>query len=56
MWQEATRPFRRLAESGEIRRIYERWFLRSLPSGVRLGLPMSPELERSFGMLGLQPT
>jgi len=31
--------FRRLAATREIRWIYDKWFLRSLPSGVRLGLP-----------------
>jgi glutamate/aspartate transport system substrate-binding protein len=45
--------FRRLASSREIRWIYDRWFLRSLPSGIRLGLPMGTELQRSFEMLGL---
>lgn len=45
--------FRRLATSGEIRWIYNKWFLRSLPSGYRLGLPMSAQLERSFQVLGL---
>ena len=47
--------FRRLAATREIRWIYDKWFLRNLPSGVRLGLPMSPELERSFQILGLPP-
>jgi glutamate/aspartate transport system substrate-binding protein len=44
---------RRLAATREIRWIYDKWFLRSLPSGVRLGLPMSAQLERSFEVLGL---
>ncbi len=44
---------RRLATTRELRGIYDKWFLRSLPSGVRLGLPMSPQLERSFQVLGL---
>jgi len=47
--------FRRLATSRELRWIYNKWFLRSLPSGVRLGLPMSAELQRSFEILGLPP-
>jgi len=47
--------FRRLAASREIRWIYNRWFLRPLPSGIRLGLPMSAELQRSFEILGLPP-
>lgn len=48
------RGFRRLATSGEISWIYDKWFLRRLPSGLRLGLPMSPQLEESYRMLGLQ--
>ena len=47
--------FRRLAATREIRSIYNKWFLRSLPSGVRLGLPMDARLERSFQVLGLPP-
>ena len=37
--------FHELAEDGEIERRYKRWFLRKLPSGVSLDLPMSPQLE-----------
>jgi glutamate/aspartate transport system substrate-binding protein len=47
--------FRRLATSRELRWIYNKWFLRQLPSGIRLGLPMSAELRRSFELLGLPP-
>ena len=47
--------FRRLASSREIRWLYNKWFLRPLPSGIRLGLPMSAELQRSFEVLGLPP-
>ena len=47
--------FRRLAQTREIRWIYDKWFVRSLPSGVRLGVPMSIQLERSFQVLGLPP-
>lgn len=35
----------RLAEDGEIERQYTRWFLRRLPSGTSINLPMSPQLE-----------
>jgi ABC-type amino acid transport substrate-binding protein len=45
--------FARLARTREIRSIYNKWFVRPLPSGARLGLPMSPYLERSFEVLGL---
>jgi glutamate/aspartate transport system substrate-binding protein len=40
---EAT--FRDLAADGEIDRQYRRWFMSRLPSGVTLGLPMSPQLR-----------
>jgi glutamate/aspartate transport system substrate-binding protein len=45
--------FRRLAASREIVGIYNKWFLKPLPSGVRLGLPMSPQLEELFRAIGL---
>lgn len=45
--------FRALASSGEIRTIYHKWFLKTLPSGYRLGVPMGVRLERSFEVLGL---
>lgn len=47
------RTLRGLAESREIVWIYDRWFVRPLPSGQRLDLPMSVELRRSFELLGL---
>jgi len=47
------RAFRRLAGSREIVAIYERWFDKPLPSGVRLNLPMSPHLEELFRVQGL---
>jgi len=47
------RAFVKLAGSREIVAIYEKWFLRPLPSGVRLNLPMSPHLEELFRVQGL---
>jgi glutamate/aspartate transport system substrate-binding protein len=47
------RAFRRIAESREIVGIYGKWFLKPLPSGVRLDLPMSPHLEELFRSIGL---
>ena len=49
------RTFERLAESRELARIYEQWFLHKLPSGRTLGIQMSPQLESIFEALG-QPT
>jgi glutamate/aspartate transport system substrate-binding protein len=43
--------FRELAEEREIERRYTRWFLKKLPSGVSLDLPMSPQLEQVVQML-----
>lgn len=47
------RAFRKLSGSREIVAIYERWFMRPLPSGQRLKLPMSPHLEELFQVQGL---
>ena len=47
------RAFHKLAGSREIVAIYERWFQKPLPSGVRLNLPMSPHLEELFRVQGL---
>lgn len=49
------KSFEKLAETRELERIYEQWFLRKLPSGRTLGLSMSPQLEGIFESLG-QPT
>lgn len=49
------RTLRNLAASREIAWIYERWFVRPLPSGRRIGLPMSAELRRSLELIGLPP-
>jgi glutamate/aspartate transport system substrate-binding protein len=38
---------RELFASGDMRRIYERWFLSELPGkGVNLQLPMAPSLQK----------
>jgi glutamate/aspartate transport system substrate-binding protein len=47
------RTFRRLAESREIVWIYDKWFTKRLQSGIRLDLPMSPQLEEIFRGFGL---
>ncbi|GJE15986.1 amino acid ABC transporter substrate-binding protein [Methylobacterium marchantiae] len=48
-----TATFERLAESRELRWIYERWFLKRLPNGERLNVPMSDELRTNFQVIGL---
>ena len=47
------RAFQELAKTGEIVQLYDKWFLKPLPSGISLNLPMSPELQDSFGALAL---
>ena len=37
--------FQVLAEDGEVERQYKRWFLRKLPTGESINLPMSAQLE-----------
>jgi ABC-type amino acid transport substrate-binding protein len=45
--------FERMAQSGETRAIYRRWFEQRLPDGARLNVPMSPHLEHVFRQQGL---
>ena len=49
------RAFHDLAEDGEIERQYKRWFLQRLPSGERLGLPMSPQLKTLTRAMAARP-
>jgi glutamate/aspartate transport system substrate-binding protein len=47
------RSFQRLADTRELRWTYDRWFLKPLPSGERIGLDMNPQLVTIFEGLGL---
>jgi ABC-type amino acid transport substrate-binding protein len=47
------RAFQRLAESRELVDYYDKWFQKRLPTGETLDLPMSPQLEEIFRMLGV---
>ncbi|MBV9362457.1 MAG: amino acid ABC transporter substrate-binding protein [Betaproteobacteria bacterium] len=49
------RTFHDLAEDGEIERQYTRWFLRRLPSGQAVNLPMSPQLETLIRAMAARP-
>ena len=49
------RTLRALAQSREIVWIYDRWFVRPLPGGRVVGMPMGAQLRRSFELLGLPP-
>jgi glutamate/aspartate transport system substrate-binding protein len=46
------RVFREIAASRDLEYTYNRWFLKKLPSGVTLNLPMSPQLDEIFRALG----
>jgi glutamate/aspartate transport system substrate-binding protein len=44
--------FARMAAERRLTELYNKWFLRRLPTGETLNLPMSPQLEEIFRMLG----
>jgi len=46
------RAFARMAGERRLAELYNKWFLRRLPTGERLNLPMSPQLEEVFRILG----
>ncbi|MFZ4286156.1 amino acid ABC transporter substrate-binding protein [Variovorax sp. HJSM1_2] len=49
------KTFSTLAEEGELERLYTRWFLKRLPSGVSIDLPMSPQLGTIIQMMVQKP-
>jgi glutamate/aspartate transport system substrate-binding protein len=49
------RAFRRMAEDRRLAELYNKWFVRRLPTGERLNMPMSPQLAEIFQVLG-QPS
>jgi ABC-type amino acid transport substrate-binding protein len=46
------RVFREMAESRDLKYIYDRWFLKKLPSGEALNVPISAQLDEIFRTLG----
>jgi glutamate/aspartate transport system substrate-binding protein len=46
------RTFARIAAERRLAELYNKWFLRRLPTGETLGLPMSAQLAEIFRMLG----
>ena len=45
------RTFRKLATNHDLVPLYRQWFMQRLPTGERLGIALSPELEESFKVL-----
>jgi len=50
------RTFRKLATNHDLMLLYQKWLMDRLPTGERLGVPMSVELEDSFKKLSDQST
>lgn len=46
------RTFTRMAGERRLTELYNKWFLRRLPTGETLNLPISPQLEEIFQVLG----
>jgi glutamate/aspartate transport system substrate-binding protein len=46
------RAFARMASERRLAELYNKWFLRRLPTGETLNLPISPQLEEVFRILG----
>jgi glutamate/aspartate transport system substrate-binding protein len=49
------RTFRRLATDHDLVPLYNKWFMARLPTGEKLGIPISPQLEESFKVLDESP-
>ncbi|HEX4858584.1 MAG TPA: amino acid ABC transporter substrate-binding protein [Usitatibacteraceae bacterium] len=47
------RALANLMRSGEINKIYDKWFVGKLPSGETIGMPMSPLLKTGFQLQAL---
>lgn len=46
------RTFHRVASERRLAALYNKWFLRRLPTGETLNIPISPQLEEIFRVLG----
>jgi glutamate/aspartate transport system substrate-binding protein len=51
--QLVVRTFEQLAESRDLVLNYDKWFVRKTPTGERINLPMGPQLEEIFHVLGV---
>jgi ABC-type amino acid transport substrate-binding protein len=48
-----TRTFQGLAENRDLLEYYHKWFIRKTPTGERINLPIGPQLEEVFRVLGV---
>ena len=46
------RTFERMASERRLAELYNKWFMRRLPTGETLNLPISPQLEELFRVIG----
>jgi glutamate/aspartate transport system substrate-binding protein len=51
--QLVVRTFQQLAESRDLLLTYDKWFVRKTPTGEQINLPMGPQLEEIFHVLGV---
>jgi glutamate/aspartate transport system substrate-binding protein len=51
--QTVVRTFHGLAESRDLLEYYHKWFIRKTPTGERINLPIGPQLEEIFHVLGV---
>ena len=51
--EAVTRTFQGLAESRDLILNYDKWFVRKTPTGERINLPIGPQLEEVFRVLGV---
>ena len=49
------RTFRKLGSNHDLVPLYNKWFMARLPTGERLGVPISPQLEEAFKALDDSP-
>lgn len=51
--QTVVRTFQQLAENRDLLEYYHKWFIRKTPTGERINLPIGPQLEEIFHVLGV---
>jgi len=49
------RSFRKLGSNHDLIPLYEKWFVRRLPTGERLNVAISPQLEEAFHSMDDSP-